>query len=127
MSLDTLRRYYMEKCYIYGRHTKNNMGQDAFILHSETLSEKSFCVIQFCVIVSLRARRFRFTCRSTYRREKYRQRLLDTTSNSRNSRLLRALVISGWRRDVSRCSYKLERRTPCTMIVHSIRGASLTL
>lgn len=35
-------------------------------------------VVQFCVIVSSRAREtFRSTCRSTYRREKYGQRLLD--------------------------------------------------
>lgn len=61
------------------------------------------CVIQFCEIVSSRARHFRSTCHRWYRWGKYRQRLLNTTSNGRNSRLLRAPVIRDRRRDASRC------------------------
>lgn len=80
-------------------------------------------VIQFCVIVFPRARHLRSTCYRPYRWGKYRQRL-NTTSNGRNSRLLRALVIRGRRRVASHRSCKFERRTPYSAIVHSIGDTS---
>lgn len=89
------------------------------------------CVMQFDVIVTPRARRFRSTCRSTYRREKYGQRLLDTTSNGRN--IVDFYEHSWYRVGIATCRVppnKHERRTPCTLLIvsiHSIRGPSLTL
>lgn len=96
------------------------------LLHcNEILSRKIIprCVIQFCVIVFLCARHLRSTCHRRYRWGKYRQRL-NMTSNGRNSRLLRALVIRGRRRVASRRSCKFERRTPYSAIVHSIGDTS---
>lgn len=95
---------------------KNHTGRDAFTLH-EILGEKSLRDAS-CNFARLSPRAQDVSdplCRSTYRRKKYGQRLLDTTSNGRNSRLLRALVMPRGlaSRRVAFLSWKLERRTPC--------------
>lgn len=113
----------------YTQKKKNNAGQNALILHSEIYFPRNCSTMRHAILCDCLPLRETFPIHLSI--DISTGKVRTTTSRydierPKYSRLLRALVIPGWRRDVSRSTYKHERRTPCTLIVHSIRGPSLT-